>query len=92
MHRVVAIAVTCLLASCAREEPKTGNSVDTIIVEDHFMECVDPHLEKTLVGSDHCPQGFRDGGICALPDKTRVFVEDTQEAVDSCLKHGGQVE
>lgn len=92
MHRPAAMAIACLLAACSNQTSKPADNVQTMVIADHFITCVGPHLETTISGSEHCPVGYRDGGVCTLPNNTREFVEDTQDAVDFCIKRGGKVE
>jgi hypothetical protein len=61
-------------------------------IEDHFISCVDQDLHKRPIGAPTCPNGWREGGVCHLPNGERRFVEDTEQAVKSCEQQGGQIE
>ena len=80
-----------LVSTTACSHPKDAQQTETVIIEDHFIICVDKDLHTTPIGAATCPNGWRDGGVCLFPNGKKEFVEDTEAAVDSCEKRGGQL-
>jgi hypothetical protein len=78
------------LAACS-SHPKEAQQTETLVIEDHFMTCVDQDLHTWPIGASTCPNGWRDGGVCLFPNGKKEFVDDTEAAVQSCEKRGGQL-
>jgi hypothetical protein len=88
IHRSAILIGLIVAAACSSPSPKGKETIENITIEDHFITCVTPDLDTWPIGSATCPHGWRQGGVCLLPNGQKEFVEDTEAAVKACEKRG----
>ncbi len=85
------ILIGLVVAACSNPASKGGEATQTVVIYDHFITCVSPDMDTWPIGAPTCPNGWREGGVCLLPNGQKEFVQDTKAAITACEKSGGHL-